>query len=59
MNQTYHELLTRVERLSMQVHELRDEVRQAVTIAELDPQMSLMRRAGPWSSWSVRFSSGA
>jgi uncharacterized protein (DUF697 family) len=43
MHQTYQDLLTRLERLSTQVQELRDEVRQAVTLAELDPQMSLMR----------------
>jgi hypothetical protein len=43
MHQTYQDLLDRVEQLSAQVQELRDEVKQAVAIADLDPQMSLTR----------------
>src|SRR5438046_1541809 len=43
MHAILQELLARVDQFSAEVQELRDEVRQAITIAELDPQMSLAR----------------
>jgi hypothetical protein len=43
MEPRFEELLRRMEQLSAQVHELREGIRQSVTIAEQDPEMSLTR----------------
>ncbi len=43
MDPTLQDVLARLDRVSGQVEELRDGVRQAVAIAELDPDMALTR----------------
>ncbi len=43
MDTTFGELLTRLDLLSSQFQELRDGVRQAIVIADQDPEMSLTR----------------
>jgi hypothetical protein len=43
MQHQFEELLSRLDQLSAQFYELREGIRQAITIAELDPEMSLTR----------------
>jgi hypothetical protein len=43
MEPRFEDVLRRLEQLSAQVHELRDGIRQSVTIADQDPEMSLTR----------------
>jgi hypothetical protein len=43
MNSTLQDLLARLDRISGQLQELRDGVKQAVAIAEFDPEMALTR----------------
>ena len=58
MDPTLQDVLARLDRVSGQVEELRDGVRQAVAIAVLDPDMALTRRARCWSSLSATCSGG-
>ena len=43
MDQPLHDLIRRVDQLTAQFQDLREGIKQAIVIAELDPEMSLTR----------------